>query len=157
MAKPESYFDMAPRNSTAGPNANIWPPSVSGAQIEFSPHAQAFLNHLRFISMRCRVKPQTDLFEACALLKVNRSETLDAHAEALVRCLGEAFGKPPRLYAPGTSEFTFDEQWLMRLGIACVRDDEASQQFLLGSRVAFENRRFVHFLIGRIAEHFALN
>jgi hypothetical protein len=46
---------------------------------------------------------------------------------------------------------------LMRLGIACVRDDEASQQFLLGSRVAFENRRFVHFLIGRIAEHFALN
>ena len=77
--------------------------------------------------MSCRVKPQTDLFEACALLKVNRSETLDAHAEALVRCLGEAFGKPPRLYAPGISEFTFDEQWL-RLEKSRARQSQVARE-----------------------------
>ena len=121
------------------------------------PEAWAFLNHLRFVAMACRVKPRTDLFEACALLKVERSASRDAHAEALMRCLSEAFGKPARLFAPGTTEQTFDEQWLMRLGMACGQSDEDSVRFLLSSRVAFENRRLVRFLIGRIAECFSLN
>lgn len=123
----------------------------------FHPEALAFLNHLRFVAMECRVKPRTDLFEACALLKVERSASRDAHAEALMRCLGETFGKPARLFAPGTTEQTFDEQWLMRVGIACGQGDEDSTRFLLSSRVAFENRRLVRFLIGRIAECFSLN
>ncbi len=106
--------------------------------------------------MECRVKPKTDLFEACALLKIERSESRDAHGEALMRCLSEAFGKPAKLFAPGTTEQTFDEQWLMRLGIACSQGDNDSAHFLLNSRVAFENRRLVRFLIGQIAACFSL-
>ncbi|MEM6408010.1 MAG: hypothetical protein AAF700_06280 [Pseudomonadota bacterium] len=119
--------------------------------------AFAFLNHLRFVAMSCRVKPRTDLFEACALLKVDTAASRDAHAEALMRCLSEALGKPARLYSPGVQEFTFDEQWLMQLGRACARGDEDSLRFLLSSRVAFENRRFMRFLVGRIADCFYLN
>lgn len=155
--KPERVRDMVPSPTTATLN---WAQSrdvEDDANIAFHPEAWAFLNHLRFVAMECRVKPRTDLFEACALLKVERSASRDAHAEALMRCLGEAFGKPARLFAPGTTEQTFDEQWLMRLGMACGQDDEDSVRFLLSSRVAFENRRLVRFLIGRIAECFSLN
>jgi len=155
--KPERVRDMVPSPTTATLN---WAQSrdvEDDANIAFHPEAWAFLNHLRFVAMECRVKPRTDLFEACALLKVERSASRDAHAEALMRCLSEAFGKPARLFAPGTTEQTFDEQWLMRLGMACGQSDEDSVRFLLSSRVAFENRRLVRFLIGRIAECFSLN
>ena len=131
--------------------------SERSAPSDFDVAALAFLNHLRFVSMGCRAMPRTDLFEACALLKVDRSASRDAHAQALMRCLPEAFGKPSRLFAPGTAELTFDEQWLMRLAMACAGGDEDSQRFLLTSRVAFENRRFVRFLVSQIAECFPLN
>lgn len=125
--------------------------------VTYSFEALAFLNHLRFVEMNCRAKPRADLFEACALLKGEMAASRDAHAEALMRCLGEAFGKPARLHAPGTLELTFDERWLMCLGMACDSNDEDSQRFLLNSRVAFENHRLVRFLIGRVAECFALS
>ncbi|MCY4336347.1 MAG: hypothetical protein OXC60_16955 [Litoreibacter sp.] len=138
-------------------NIELLPLSESRAAPDIDPAAFAFLNHLRFVAMDCRVKPRTDLFEACALLKVDKAASRNAHAEALMRCLAEALGKPARLYAPGVEEFTFDEQWLIRLGKACTSGDEDSLRFLLSSRVAFENRRFVRFLVGRIAECFYLN
>ncbi|MEP5728805.1 MAG: hypothetical protein ABJL67_05480 [Sulfitobacter sp.] len=116
----------------------------------------AYLNHLRFVAMTCRVKPRTGLFEACALLQTEKSTTLDAHAEALMRCLNEAMGKPTRLHTPGTDEMTFDERWLVQLGIACARADQASCDFLLRSRIARENRRLVGFLVGHIADCFSL-
>ena len=121
-----------------------------------SPQAFAFLNHLRFKTMQCRAKPRTDLFQACALLQVTRSANYEAHAEALMRCLAEALGKQPRLYAPGTTEMTFDETWLVELGRASARDDQASLSFLLASRVLPEHRRLVRFLLGRISECFSL-
>ena len=155
--KRERVCDMVPSPTTTTLMRVQSRDFEADANAAFHPEAWAFLNHLRFVAMACRVKPRTDLFEACALLKVERSESRDAHAEALMRCLSEAFGKPARLFAPGTSEQTFDEQWLMRLGIACGRGDEDSARFLLNSRVAFENRRLVRFLIGRIAEYFFLN
>ena len=155
--KRERVCGMAPSLTTTTLNRVQSRDVVADANARFHPEAWAFLNHLRFVAMACRVKPRTDLFEACALLKVERSATRDAHAEALMRCLSEAFGKPARLYAPGTTEQTFDEQWLMRLGMACGQGDEDSARFLLSSRVAFENRRLVRFLIGRIAECFSLN
>ncbi|MEM6941599.1 MAG: hypothetical protein AAF943_16285 [Pseudomonadota bacterium] len=117
----------------------------------------AFLNHLRFVAMQCRVKPKTDLFEACALLQTNRTASREAYAEALMRCLSEALGKPARLHAPGTAELSFDEEWLVQLGRASATGDEPSRRFLLGSRVAHANRRLVGFLVGQIAECFALN
>jgi len=114
--------------------------------------ALAYLNHLRFVAMRCRARPQTELFEACALLHAGRSASRTAHAEALMRCLNQALGKRARLLAPGTAEMTFDEHWLVQLALACARGDTASQEFLLTSRVAHENRRLVRFLVVRIAE-----
>lgn len=119
-----------------------------------SPEAFAYLNHLRFLSMSCRSKPRADLFEACALLHATRSASRDAHAEALMRCLNEALGKPARLHAPGTFEMSFDETWLVQLGQAVMRQDDASTAFLLKSRVLPEHRRLVRFLVGRISEFF---
>ncbi|MEL7107595.1 MAG: hypothetical protein AAGM21_16870 [Pseudomonadota bacterium] len=155
--KPERFCYMVPSPTSATLNWVQLRDVENDANTAFHPETWAFLNHLRFVAMECRVKPRTDLFEACALLKVERSASRDAHAEALMRCLSEAFGKPARLFAPGTTEQTFDEQWLMRLGMACGEGDEDSARFLLSSRVAFENRRLVRFLIGRIANCFSLN
>lgn len=121
-------------------------PRVDGA-------TNSLLNHLRFVSMECRTKPSTGLFEACALLQVDRGASSDAAAEALMRCLSEALGKQARLHAPGTQETTFDEKWLMQLGLSYLRRDEDSQRFLLESRLAPENRRLIGFLVKRIADH----
>lgn len=118
--------------------------------------ALAFLNHLRFVAMACRSKPRTDLFEACALLHVSPATAQESHADALMRCLNEALGKPTRLHAPGTTELSFDESWLVQLGQAAAIGDEPSLAFLLRSRVAREHRRLVRFLVGRIAESFSL-
>ncbi|WP_299773670.1 hypothetical protein [uncultured Tateyamaria sp.] len=122
-----------------------------------SAEAFAFINHLRFVSMSCRSKPRADLFEACALLHVTRTASQEAHAEALMRCLSQALGKPARLHTPGTLEMSFDETWLIQLGQAVVRRDEASVGFLLRSRVLPEHRRLVRFLVGRISEYFSLS
>jgi len=123
---------------------------------EVDAPSMAFLNHLRFISMACRVQPRADLFEACALLAASRTASREAHAEALMRCLHEAVGKRITLFSPGTAEISFDEAWLLQLGRALCREDEASVSFLLGRRVAPENRRLIRFLVGRIAECFSL-
>ena len=117
----------------------------------------AFLNHLRFVAMSCRVKPRTNLFQVCALLQVERIASCEAHADALMRCLREALGQPARLHAPGSHELTFDEMWLLELGRASARGDEGSTAFLLGRRVAAEHRRLVRFLVTRISEYFSLN
>ena len=64
--KPERVSDMVPSPTTATLN---WAQSrdvEDDANIAFHPEAWAFLNHLRFVAMECRVKPRTDLFEACA-------------------------------------------------------------------------------------------
>lgn len=118
------------------------------------PEAMGFLNYLRFVAMNCRAKPHTDLFEACALLHREQDKTQQAHAEALMRCLNEALGKPARLYAPGVEEMTFDESWLLQLCLASARQDNASVDFLVQSRIARENRRLITFLIGSITDRF---
>ena len=117
-------------------------------------NALGFLNYLRFTAMNCRTKPQADLFEACALLQITPDATCQAYAEALMRCLPEALGKPAKLHAPGVSELSFDERWLLQLGLACMAKNEASVSFLLRSRLAHQHRRMVLFLIHQISGHF---
>ncbi|MEM8576694.1 MAG: hypothetical protein AAGF60_02480 [Pseudomonadota bacterium] len=119
--------------------------------------AAAFLNHLRFTAMECRIKPRADLFEACALLQTTRVATREAYSSALMRCLNEALGQRARLLSPGEAERSFDEDWLIALGRACGRGDEGSVAFLLGARVPRDSRRLIRFLVGRIAECFSLN
>ena len=121
-----------------------------------SQDQMAFINHVRFVKMACRIKPQTDLFHACALLHVEGNKTKEAHSDALVRCLPEALGTSVRLHAPRVTELSFDEQWLLRMASAIAQDDEPSVGFLLRSRVAPEHRRLIRFLVGRISECFSL-
>lgn len=132
-------------------------PTTPPPPLEVSAEALQFLNHLRFTALQCRAKRRADLFEACALLHASRSASQQAHAEALMRCLSQALGKPALLFAPGTSELSFDESWLLQLGLASAHGDHASLNFLLKSRVAHEHRRLVLFLITRISECFSLN
>lgn len=132
-------------------------------KVETRPESQpdvgdfAFLNHLRLAALQCRCKPKTNLFQACALLHVDKVSTLEAHSEALMRCLREALGKPARVHAPGTKELSFDEAWLLQMGQAVLRNDQSSLRFLLRSRVGPEHQRLIGFLIRRISEHFPPN
>ena len=114
--------------------------------------ALALLNLLRFTSMRCRAKPRTSLFEACALLHADRHAKKEAYAEALARCFSEALGQPARFLAPGTEETTFDENWLLQLALAEARWDNTSADFLLRSRVSHEHQRLVRFLVSHLFE-----
>lgn len=123
---------------------------------EQSLQAHAFLNYLRFVSMGCRSKPKADLFEACALLHVDQKASGEAHADALMRCLNDTLGKRARLFAPGTTEMTFDERWLTALGCAIAKGDGHSTDFLLKSRVRRSDQRLVHFLVTRISDCFSL-
>lgn len=116
----------------------------------------AFLNHLRFTALGCRAKSRTDLFEACALLTLDRTLSLAAHADALMRCLDQALGQRAILFRPGTSEQSFDEAWLLQLATALCRKDEASTTFLLHSRIDRQHHRHIRFLLAHISEHFSL-
>jgi hypothetical protein len=129
---------------------------VKPAEPRIDADCAGFLDHLRLVSMRCRAKPRTDLFEACALLKVARTEACEAHADALMRCLGDAVGKRVTLHSPGTQEISFDEAWLLQLGRALTKGDDASTAFLINSRIPREHRRLVRYLVGRISECFSL-
>jgi hypothetical protein len=115
----------------------------------------ALLNHLRFVAMSCRSKPRSDLFVACALLQSTPVAEAQAFAEALMRCLAEALGKPARLHAPGVAELSFDEAWLAALCRAARTQDEASLRFLLDARIKREHRRLVRFLLTRVVQSVA--
>lgn len=128
-----------------------WPEAVPA-----DDSANAFLNHLRFVALGCRAKAKTDLFEACALLSVNRTQSFKAHAEALMLCLNETLGKRAVWYRPGTAQRSFDEAWLLQLAAALAGGDEGSATFLLHSRIDRQHHRHIRFLLGRISEQFAL-
>ena len=129
-----------------------WPEAAPVARSQ-----AAFLNHLRFTALGCRAKSRTDLFEACALLALDRTKSLSAYAEALMLCLDQTLGKRAVLFRPGTAEQSFDEAWLLQLAIALSGKDDASATFLLHSRIEPKHHRHIRFLIAHISEHFSLN
>ena len=113
-----------------------------------------FLNHLRFVALRCRTRARADMFKACALLSSDNTQSIRAHAEALALCLNEALSKRAVFFRPGTPELSFDEAWLVQLASALRRGDEHSVRFLLHSRVRPEHHRNMRFLVSRISEQF---
>lgn len=112
---------------------------------------RAVLDQMRQASLACRTASRGDLFKACALLSLDRAVAGPAHAEALVKCVTQALGRPPKLLRPGVAEVTFDEAWLAGLAETAARGDEASFAFLLKSRIAPEHRRAIAFLSRSIA------
>lgn len=119
--------------------------------------SREILTHLRIVALRCRAAARTDLFEACALLSLDGENAKQSFADTLMRCLGATLNRPTTWFRPGVSELSFDEAWLMRCFEKAATGDTANLQFLLRSRVAPHNQRYIGFLIAGISDRFALN
>jgi len=127
-------------------------PAAAPAAIELEAPDRRVLEPLRRAAARCRAARYLDLFGACAMLSRRESAAAPVFADALFRTLDEALGRPPRFYAAGTQEVSFDEAWLVRLLRAIRSGDEPSIQFLIHSRVAPHARRSVGFLAAGVAD-----
>lgn len=116
---------------------------------------RAVLNNLRLAAMGCRVAARTDLFEACALLTLDGEDAKRTFVETFIKCLPGATQKQITWFAPGATEQSFDESWVMRC-LFCISDGNASNlSFLLKSRIADADRRYIGYLLGRISEQFS--
>ncbi|MCE8005436.1 hypothetical protein [Aestuariivita sp.] len=140
---------IEPRTETRNPQSNL-PVALTMAERDL-------LNHLRMTALRCRSAARADLFEACALLSTDRNRARNAHADALMRCIGSALNTRPIFFRPGEAEISFDERWLVSLARAHATKDEASFTFLMASRVDKWAIRNLGFLIRRITDTFSLD
>ncbi|MEM7614180.1 MAG: hypothetical protein AAF245_03990 [Pseudomonadota bacterium] len=110
----------------------------------------ALLDQLRQAHRICRCAAQTDLYEACAVLALDRQTAQAAALEGVMRCLPQALSHAPLIYLPGVEERSFDEAWLLRLISAARAQDHDSFTFLLHSRIPPLARRQLAYLIGMI-------
>lgn len=69
----------------------------------------------------------------------------------LLGALPEAFGRPTRFFRVGETELSFDERWVLAAIDAASRSDSDSLYFLIARRVPAYLRRWVAFLIRRVA------
>lgn len=134
------------------PHRSLGPSVTAAGQHVFS---RDVLNRLRLSAMECRVAARTDLFEACALLTMEGEDAKRTFIATFVKCFSQAVRAPVKWYQPGATDLTFDEAWVMRCLSAIRSDDHSSLAFLLRSRVAPADRRYIGFLLGRISEQFA--
>lgn len=125
----------------------VRPPAVSDAQ-------RNLLNRVRLSGMACRVAAHTDLFEACALLSLDGEDAKRTYLETFVKCLSDAVSKRIIWFQPGSEEVSFDEAWVLRCVGSIQNNDRNSLDFLLRSRVAPADRRYIGFLMARISEQF---
>jgi len=113
------------------------------------------LNTLRLCAMECRVAARTDLFEACALLRIDGEDAKRTFVTTFIKCFSEAVHGPVKWYRPGVIDVTFDEAWVLRCLASIEAGDHSSLEFLLRSRVAKSDRRYIGFLLGRISDQFS--
>lgn len=107
---------------------------------------------LRRLAPRCQAGARLDLFQACAMLSAQPELAARAFAEALLRGLAVVFGRAPVVHQPAARELSFDEAWIASLLDATVRDDQASVQFLLASRLPRHARRQIGWLAAQLAQ-----
>ena len=112
------------------------------------------LNYVRLVALECRSAARADLFQACAVLTQDKNVAHRAYAETLVKCLSQALGTKPVFYAPGVSEISFDEAWLVRLIQSSASGDLDSFVFLIRSRVPHIAQRNLAFLVHSISDPF---
>ncbi|WP_224815718.1 hypothetical protein [Hasllibacter sp. MH4015] len=123
----------------------ISPPQPGGA-------TQPPLALIRVVGARCRVMARGDLFRACAMLSADRTRAAEAVATALLRAFDGLDGMPRlRLYQPGATERSFDEDWLLAALAAAERGDADSVTFLVARRVPRHARRQIAFLVRALA------
>lgn len=137
----DAPISRAPRHRT----------NVAGRIEDFPAAVRTLLNQTRLAALSCRSAARMDVFEACALLSLERSVAAPAAAAALVRALPEALGDRPVFFRPGVETLSFDEAWLLRTIAARQGGDGDSLAFLLGSRVAPAMRRQIGFLLATLA------
>lgn len=123
---------------------------------EIDPRSREILTHLRMVALQCRAAARTDLFEACALLSLDGENAKRTFADTLTKCLGTALNRPITWYRPGVYELSFDEAWLMRCFEMVNSQDPSNLKFLLRSRVAPQDQRYIGFLIAQISDKFCL-
>jgi hypothetical protein len=111
---------------------------------------------LRVLAPACRAKARLDLFQACAMLSLDRNQAAQAYAEALVRTLAQGLGRLPVLHRAGSPEMSFDEAWLAALFAARERGDDDSFTFLIRRRLACGHERHIGFLVAALAERLAV-
>lgn len=126
-------------------------PSRAPQNVAWDAGARSLLEILRLHALACRSAAREDLFEACAVLAMSRAEAQGAHAQTLAGCLKQATGQRPVFLRPGSAEVSPDEAWITRAFEAVRREDEASFEFLLRSRIPEHFRRNVAFLLRSIA------
>ena len=114
--------------------------------------ARPVLNLLRLVSLQCRSKARSNLFEACAELAQDGPATEHAHAVALVGGLPFALSKEPVFYRPGLTKMSFDEAWVLCAIDAVQQADHDSLAFLMRSRVVPEHRAHIIFLLRGVAD-----
>lgn len=119
---------------------------------DFDAGLRAALNRLRLLALRCRAARRIDVFSACALLSLDRSEAARAHAAAFLRAIPQAIGKAPVFHIPGTAEISFDEAWILRLIQAIQAGEGDSIAFLIASRVKPCHRRQLAYLAKGLSE-----
>jgi hypothetical protein len=106
---------------------------------------------LRVLAPACRAKARLDLFQACAMLAMDRDQAAQAYAEALVRTLHQGLGRAPVLHRVGEAEMSFDERWLAALFDAQARGDDDSFAFLIRRRLTRGATRQIGFLVAALA------
>lgn len=102
---------------------------------------------LRAMAPVCRAKARLDLFQACAMLSMERGSAAQGFAEALLRTLEQGLGRMPVLHRAGSDELSFDEAWLAALFAAEARGDADSFAFLTRSRLNRAAVRQIGFLV----------
>ena len=124
-----------------------WTPTAG----PLDPEDAAFLNRLRIVALQCRAAARLDLFRACDLLHATADTSATAYAEALVRTLSEGLNKPARFHAPGETELTFDERWLMSVLQAVRCMDRDSVVFLIHRRIRLPARHAFRLILAGLA------
>ncbi|QBY01751.1 hypothetical protein E2K80_14305 [Rhodophyticola sp. CCM32] len=121
-------------------------PKTRNAEVD-----RAELAWLRVAGARCRVMRRSDLFQACAVLSLSGEQAALAYAQALFRALPDLLPRGLTLYAPGDSQISFDEAWLLQLLTRARAGDHDSLTFLIGRRIPRYARRQVAFLAHGLA------
>jgi hypothetical protein len=117
---------------------------------EFEPDVVAvppIIAMLRVLAPACRAKARLDLFHACAMLSVDRTQAAQGFADALLRTLEQGLARAPVLHRAGSIELSFDEAWLAALLAADARGDVDSFTFLTRARLNRAAVRQIGFLV----------
>ena len=85
------------------------------------------------------------------MLKAYEEAALSAYVETLVRGLPAALQRVVKFHNPGNDDLSFDEAWLVRTIQCHMLNDGNSLAFLLNSRVRYEVRPHLMYLIEKIS------